>query len=75
MLEVYAAWADGAVESDLVAIRRSMGFRDDGVASDQPGLLRRLAAWFIRDAPPASTAGSSFSVWHWIWHQERGACT
>ena len=20
-------------------------------------------------------AGSGFSVWHWIWHQERGACT
>lgn len=75
MLEVYAAWADGAVESDLVAIRRSMGFRDDGVASDQPGLLRRLAGSLIRDARPASTAGSSFSVWHWIWHQERGACT
>jgi integrase len=75
MLEVYAAWADGAVESDLFAIRRSMGLLGDGTASDQPGLLRRLAGWLIRDARPASTAGSSFNVWHWIWHQERGVCT
>ncbi|MBS0379922.1 MAG: tyrosine-type recombinase/integrase [Proteobacteria bacterium] len=74
MLEVYAAWADGAVESDLAAIRRSMGYIGDGITNDRPRLLRWLAGWLIREPGPAS-AVSRFSVWHWIWHQERGACT
>jgi len=75
MLEVYAAWADGAVESDLAALSRSMGINGDGATRDRAGLLRRLARWLIRDTGPGSEAGSGFSVWHWIWHQERGACT
>lgn len=75
MLDVYAAWADGAVESGLVAIRRSFGFLGDGITSGRPGLLRRLAQWLIRDAGTRSEAGSDFSIWHWIWNQERGACT
>ncbi len=68
MLEVYAAWADGAVESDLVAIRRSMGFRDDGVASDQPGLLRQLAGGSFgmpgrhRRQAPTSASGTGFGT-------------
>jgi integrase len=75
MLEVYAAWADGAVESDLAALRRSMGINGDGATRGRPGLLQRLARWLIRDTGPGSEAGSGFSVWHWIWHPERGACT
>ena len=75
MFEVYAAWADGAVESDLAALRRSMGINGDGATRDRPGSLLRLARWLIRDTGRGSEAGSGFSVWHWIWHQERGACT
>lgn len=75
MLEVYAACAEGAVESDLAAIRRSMGIDGDEARRDRPGILRRLARWLIRDSAPESEAGAGFSIWHWIWHQERGACT
>jgi integrase len=76
MLEVYAAWADGAVESDLTAIRRSMDLPMISEApSDPPGLLRRLARRLFRKTHALRLAGPRFSVWHWIWHQERGACT
>lgn len=75
MLEVYAAWADGAVESDVAAIRSSIGLS----GSSQP---RRLQGWFRRLLQRWRPSGRSetpqpaaFSVWHWIWHQERGACT
>jgi integrase len=75
MLEVYAAWAEGAVESDVAAIRRAMGLPITGPLNHPPGLLRRLAQRLFPEAQPARPASSTFSVWHWIWRQERGACT
>jgi hypothetical protein len=73
MLEVYAAWADGAVESDIEAIKRSMGFSSatmpvstatGAVAQPDPG----TAIDHRRRSRPL------FSIWHWIWRQKRGAC-
>jgi integrase len=73
MLEVYAAWADGAVESDIEAIKRSMGFSSatmpvstatGAVAQPDP----RTAIGHRRRSRPL------FSIWHWIWRQKRGAC-
>jgi len=75
MLEVYAAWAEGAVESDVAAIRKAMGLTGTGLLNHLPGLLRRLAQRLFPVAQPERLASSTFSVWHWIWHQERGACT
>jgi hypothetical protein len=70
MLEIYAAWAEGAVESDIAAIKRAMGFRD----------ARSTAFETIVHPPSRQATGSTssrplFSIWHWIWHQKRGACT
>jgi hypothetical protein len=75
MLEVYAAWAEGAVESDVAAIRRAMGLPIAGPLNHPPGLLRRLTQRLFPETQPARPASSTFSVWQWIWHQERGACT
>lgn len=75
MLEVYAAWAEGAVESDVAAIRRAMGLPITGPLNRLPGLLSRLAKQLFPEARPERPANSTFSVWHWIWHQEREACT
>ncbi len=75
MLEVYAAWADGAVESDVEVIRRAMGINAEGPSTQRPPLLRRLARWLFLGSRTEPTSGNGFSVWHWIWHQERGACT
>jgi len=75
MLEVYAPWADGAVESDVTARRRSIDLPICEAIADQPGLLRRLARRLFRETHEVRPPGPRFSVWHWIWHQERGACT
>ncbi len=74
MLEIYAAWAEGAVESDIEAIQRAMGFR---------GAMMPLSTVSQSHAHPLARHGTSiskpskppFSIWHWIWHQKRGACT
>lgn len=74
MLEIYAAWAEGAVESDIDAIRRAMGF---GIATI-PASARDLAGALPRIREPSVRsvlARPLFSIWHWIWHQKRGACT
>ena len=75
MLEVYAAWADGAVESDVQVIRRSMELPDNSSTSAWRGLLGGLAQRLFGNAAEGRHAGPRFSIWHWIWHQERGACT
>lgn len=75
MLEVYAAWADGAVESDVTAIRRSMGLSRNSEPSLRQGRFRQLVRrWLPRPWTDGPTP-AAFSVWHSIWHQERGACT
>lgn len=75
ILEVYAAWADGAVESDITGIRHSMGMPGNTEHSRRPGWFRRLAQrWHPRKWGERPTT-PGLSVWHWIWHQERGACT
>ncbi len=75
MLEVYAAWAEGAVESDVAAIRRAMELPVGDVQGPRRGLFRRLARRWLPEGTLERSASKSFSVWHWIWHQERGACT
>ena len=75
MLEVYAAWAEGAVESDVAAIRRAMDLPVDDVQSPRRGLFRQLVRRWLPEATLERSRMKSFSVWHWIWHQERGACT
>ena len=75
MLEVYAAWADGAVESDVQVIRRSMGLPANSSTRAWWGLLGGLAQRLFGHAAEGRHAAPRFSIWHWIWHQERGACT
>jgi integrase len=65
MLEIYAAWAEGAVESDIETIRDSMGFSD----APTPHPVKNLAG------ERGALARPLFSIWHWIWHQKRAACT
>jgi hypothetical protein len=70
MLEIYAAWAEGAVESDVAVIEQAMGLRPE--AKRPAGLLsnikQRLARWCLLDIPWPKP---SFSIWHWICHQKR----
>lgn len=75
MLEVYAAWADGAVESDLAAIRSSMGLPVGEPKVVLPRWLRWLARRLSTETLEVRPVAPNSSVWHWIWHQERGACT
>jgi len=74
MLEVYAAWAEDAVESDVAAIERAMGRQKQPPRTSSP--MRFLKRLFARsnalEMPPLKP---TFSIWHWIWHQERGACS
>ncbi len=42
MLEIYAAWAEGAVESDVDAIRRAMGFDDATTPANAHGFASSL---------------------------------
>jgi len=55
--------------------RRAMGLPIPGPLNDPPGILRRLAQRLLPQPQSQRLENSSFSVWHWIWHQERGACT
>ena len=75
MLEVYAAWAEGAVESDVEAMRRAMELPVGDVQGPRRGLFRRLVRRWLPEVKLEPSASKSFRVWHWIWHQERGACT
>ncbi len=75
MLEVYAAWADGAVESDVAAIRRSMRISGITEPSRRTGWFRRLLQRWLPSGRGEMPQPAAFSIWHWIWHQERGACT
>ena len=73
MLEIYAAWAEGAVESDIETIRAAMGFSDARVPASYVG--KTVAQSMKRMAGDHGTlARPLFSIWHWIWHQKRGAC-
>lgn len=74
MLEIYAAWAEGAVESDVDAIRRAMGFGVETTPASTRGIAGPLPR-FTRSQVRSSIAQPLFSIWHWIWHQKRGACT
>jgi len=74
MLEIYAAWAEGAVESDVDSMRRAMGFDVATVPASARGLASshpRIREESVRGV----IARPLFSIWHWIWHQKRGACT
>jgi integrase len=74
MLEIYAAWAEGAVESDVALIEQAMGRmpkrqRPGGLLGGIRRLFTRSAASDIRVRTPRA------SVWHWICHQKRGRCS
>jgi integrase len=73
MLEIYAAWAEGAVESDIETIRRSMGFANATMPVSTPtGAVVHPDTRTALSHNPQSRA--PFSIWHWIWHQKRSAC-
>jgi integrase len=73
MLEIYAAWAEGAVESDIEAIKRAMGICGTTMPPSTAAETNALAT--ARPAASSTPSRSLFSIWHWIWHQKRGACT
>jgi len=74
MLEIYAAWAEGAVESDVAAIEQGMGLAPRrGNSSSLLDSIRRL---FTRSSPlDIKVKKGGFSIWHWIWHQKRAPCS
>lgn len=74
MLEIYAAWAEGAVESDVDSIRRAMEFDVASVPASARGLASSLPR-IREDSVRGAITRPLFSIWHWIWHQKRGACT
>jgi hypothetical protein len=70
MLEIYAAWAEGAVESDVAAIEQAMGLAPQW--SHSGGLLGSIRRLFTRSNPlDIKVKKRSFS----IWHQKRGQCS
>jgi integrase len=73
MLEIYAAWAEGAVESDVAAIAQAMGLAPHRNSVGLLGSLRRL---FTRSSLlDIQVKKPGFSIWHWICHQKRGLCS
>jgi hypothetical protein len=74
MLEVYAAWAEGAVESDVAAIEQAMGLAPQ--QGNSGGLLGSIRRHFMRSSTLCiQVKKPSFSIWHWIWHQKWGSCS
>jgi hypothetical protein len=74
MLEIYAAWAEGAVESDVAAIERAMG--PARPRSNSGGLLGSIRQLFTRSSPhDIKLKKRAFSIWHWIGHQKRSLCS
>jgi hypothetical protein len=73
MLEVYAAWAEDAVESDIEAIERAMGMNGATMsASSAPAAIVASAEWSSA-ARRKRLARPLFSIWHWIRHHKRDA--
>jgi len=58
----------------VLAIRESMGLPMNEAPGGRSGLLRLVQKLF-RKSYETRAAEPGISVWHWIWHQERGACT
>jgi integrase len=72
MLEIYAAWAEGAVQSDVPAIELTMGLTQE---ERSPGLLSGIRRLFTRVTPvDIRVRERRFSIWHWICHQKQGRC-
>ncbi len=74
MLEIYAAWADGAVESDVTAIEQAIGRMPE---PPRPGgLFGGIRRLFTRSTlSDIRVDERRFSIWHWICHQKRGLCS
>ena len=74
MLEIYAAWAEGVVESDVAAIEQAMGLAPR--RDNSGGLLGSIRRLFTRSSPlDIKVRKRRFSIWHWIGHQKRGLCS
>ncbi|HKT73224.1 MAG TPA: DUF3596 domain-containing protein [Steroidobacteraceae bacterium] len=74
MLEIYASWAEGALESDVSKMEQAMGLVQP--MQRPPGLLSRIARWLTRTTEVASRRPTpAVSIWHWIWHPKRGLCS